>query len=42
VTLLSAVLMGSTLDHLMIRMAETDDFEMLRKEKEAISVPSSH
>jgi LDH2 family malate/lactate/ureidoglycolate dehydrogenase len=31
VTLLSAVLTGSTLDHLMIRMAETDDFETPRR-----------
>jgi ureidoglycolate dehydrogenase (NAD+) len=31
VTLLSAVLTGSTLDHLMIRMTETDDFETPRR-----------
>jgi ureidoglycolate dehydrogenase (NAD+) len=31
VTLLSAVLTGGTLDHLMIRMAETDDFETPRR-----------
>jgi ureidoglycolate dehydrogenase (NAD+) len=31
VTLLSAVLTGSSLDHLMIRMAETDDFETPRR-----------
>jgi LDH2 family malate/lactate/ureidoglycolate dehydrogenase len=31
VTLFSAILTGSTLDHLMIRMAETDDFETPRR-----------
>jgi LDH2 family malate/lactate/ureidoglycolate dehydrogenase len=31
VTLLTAVLTGATLDHLMIRMAETDDFETPRQ-----------
>jgi LDH2 family malate/lactate/ureidoglycolate dehydrogenase len=31
VTLMSAVLTGGTLDHLMIRMAETDDFETPRQ-----------
>jgi LDH2 family malate/lactate/ureidoglycolate dehydrogenase len=31
VTLLTAVLTGSTLDHLMIRMAETEDFETPRR-----------
>jgi LDH2 family malate/lactate/ureidoglycolate dehydrogenase len=31
VTLLSAILTGGTLDHLMIRMAETDDFKTSRR-----------